>query len=201
MSRSIHVALIRHAATAWTVAGRLQGRVDLPLSPEGAAQAAGWRLPADLAGRQAAGTLGSASSPLRRALETAERLGLAHPVVEPRLAERDYGAWQGYTRAECLAGDAGQEGWYVRPPGGESPAEVLGRVRGWLDALAAEEGPDTWIAVTHAGVIQALLAAALAWDLREPAPIRMLPDRLHRLRRRGDGHLQLVTLNESLTAP
>jgi hypothetical protein len=47
-------------------------------------------------------------------------------------------------------------------------------------------------------VIRALLAAVVGWDLRPPAPWRLLPDRLHRVRRRGDGHLQLVTLNEPL---
>jgi broad specificity phosphatase PhoE len=72
------------------------------------------------------------------------------------------------------------------------------RVRGWLDEVAAGPGPDVWIAVSHSGVIRILLAAALRWDLRDPAPVRLLPERLHRIRRRGDGLLQLVTLNEPL---
>jgi hypothetical protein len=48
------------------------------------------------------------------------------------------------------------------------------------------------------GVIHAVVAAALRWDLEEPPPVRLLPERLHRVRRRGDGLLQLVGLNEPL---
>jgi hypothetical protein len=48
------------------------------------------------------------------------------------------------------------------------------------------------------GVIRAVVAATLRWDLREPAPVRLLPERLHRVRRRGDGLLQLIGLNEPL---
>lgn len=92
----------------------------------------------------------------------------------------------------------GAGGWDTTPPGGESPAEVLARVRAWLDELAAGEGPDTWATVTHMGVIRVVLAAALRWDFGDPAPVRLLPERLHRVRRRGDGLLQLVTLNEPL---
>jgi hypothetical protein len=47
-------------------------------------------------------------------------------------------------------------------------------------------------------VIRAVVAAALRWDLGTPPPVRLLPERLHRVRRRGDGLLQLVGLNEPL---
>jgi probable phosphoglycerate mutase len=197
VSRSVYIALVRHAPTEWNAAGRLQGRRDVPLSAEGAAQAARWRLPGDLAGLQAIGRLAWAASPLQRAVVTAHALGAAAPHVEPRLVERDYGTWQGLTAGE-LEPHGPEDGWDWRPPGGESLREVLARARGWLDDLARTEMPDTWVAVTHAGVIRALVAAAVRWDLRPPAPLRLLPDRLHRLRRRGDGHLQLVTLNEPL---
>ncbi|HSB82425.1 MAG TPA: histidine phosphatase family protein [Candidatus Methylomirabilis sp.] len=200
MSRSISVALVRHAATAWNAARRAQGQSDLPLSAEGEAQVARWRLPSDLVRLQATGGLGWAVSPLRRAVETARVLGALEPILEPRLMETDYGAWTGRSleEVETLAGDPG---WERRPPGGESPVEVLARVRAWLDEVADRGGPETWVAVTHAGVIRVLLAATLQWDMCSPAPLRLLPERLHRLRRRGDGHLQLLTLNESLTPP
>jgi probable phosphoglycerate mutase len=195
--RSIYVALIRHAPTAWNTEGRVLGQADPPLSPDGAARAARWRLPADLRALATGGQLGWAVSPLRRAGETARILGAVAPCVEPRLAEQDWGEWTGRARAG-LADDVGAGGWDTTPPGGESPAEVLARVRAWLDELAAGEGPDTWAAVTHMGVIRVVLAAALRWDFGDPAPVRLLPERLHRVRRRGDGLLQLVTLNEPL---
>jgi probable phosphoglycerate mutase len=200
VTRSVYVGLVRHAPTAWTAEGRIQGRADPPLSPEGRARAAQWRLPADLARLAAEGRLGWAASPLRRAVETAALLGGTAPRLDPRLAERDFGVWTGRLLAE--AAEAGPEaGWAARPPAGESLAEVLARARAWLDDLGTAEGPETWVAVTHGGVIRALVAAATGWDLRPPAPLRLLPERLHRLRRRGDGHLQLVTLNEPLLPP
>jgi broad specificity phosphatase PhoE len=196
---SISVALVRHAATAWTAARRLQGRTDPPLSPDGEAQAGRWRLPADLEALHAAGRLGWVASPLRRAVATAERLAGAVPRLDPRLVERAYGAWEGLSLDEVEA-RRGEDGWDGRPPGGESLRDVLARARDAIDALAAA-GPDSWVVVTHGDVIRALLAAAVAWDLTEPAPLRLLPERLHRIRRRGDGHLQLLTLNEPLEIP
>jgi probable phosphoglycerate mutase len=113
--------------------------------------------------------------------------------------ERDYGTWTGQRLAD-LDDALAREGWDHRPPGGESPADVLARVRAWLDELAGS-GLETWLAVTHRGVIRVLIAAAIGWDLRAPEPLRLLPERLHRIRRRGDGLLQLMTLNEPLTDP
>jgi broad specificity phosphatase PhoE len=195
--RSIYVALIRHAPTAWNAAGRVLGQADPPLSPEGAARAASWRLPGDLQALAAQGRLGWAASPLRRTVETARVLGATAPVTDPRLVEQDWGEWTGRPRAG-VSGATQEAGWEATPPGGESPARVLARVRGWLDELAPAEGPDTWALVTHMGVIRAVVAAAVRWDLHEPAPVRLLPERLHRVRRRGDGLLQLVGLNEPL---
>jgi probable phosphoglycerate mutase len=197
--RSIYVALIRHAPTAWNAEGRVLGRADPPLSPDGAARVARWRLPGDLRALAARGQLGWAVSPLGRATETARLLGAATPVVEPRLAEQDWGAWTGRPR-DAVARDLGASGWEAAPPGGESPARVLARVRQWLDELAPGIGPDTWAAVTHMGVIRAVVAAALRWDLHTPAPMRLLPESVHRVRRRGDGLLQLVGLNEPLVS-
>jgi len=198
MTRSVYVALVRHASTAWTAERRLQGREDVPLSAAGAVQAGRWRLPADLARLEAAGRLAWAVSPLRRAQETARVLGGGEgSLVEARLVEQHLGDWSGRT-ADEVAALAPEPGWDRRPPGGESPAEVLSRVGMWLEEVAIGPGPDTWLAVTHGGVIRTLLAAAVGWDLRPPAPFRLYPERLHRIRRRGDGRLQLVTLNEPL---
>lgn len=199
MSRSIQLALVRHAPTAWSAERRVQGHEDVPLSPEGEARAARWRLPADLARLHAAGQLGWAASPLRRAVQTARLLGATTPVIEPRLIEMDYGTWQGLSFEEVDVRTR-ETSWEHRIPAGESTADVLARVQAWLDEVAEGPGPETWVAVTHGGVIRALLAAAIRWDLRPPPPWRSFPERLHRIRYRGDGRLQLVTLNEPLVS-
>jgi probable phosphoglycerate mutase len=195
--RSVYVALIRHAPTAWNAEGRILGHANPPLSPEGARAAASWRLPPDLQARAAQGRLGWAASPLHRTMETARVLGAVGLVPEPRLIEQDWGEWTGQSRADLL-GRTSEAGWGMTPPGGESPARVLARVRAWLDELPLGDGPDTWVVVTHMGVIRAVVAAALRWNLDDPAPVRLLPACFHRVRRRGDGLLQLVGLNEPL---
>ena len=166
------------------------------LSPEVPPARARWRLPADLRALAEQERLGWAVSrsggPSRRANPQA-----VAPLVEPRLAEQDWGDWTGRART-AVARETSAAGWDAAPPGGESPAQVLVRVRTWLDELAPAAGPDTWAAVTHMGVIRTILAAALRWNLEGSPPVRLLPDRLHRVRRRGDGLLQLVGLNEPL---
>src|SRR5690606_7793503 len=76
----IQLLLMRHAPTSWNADRRIQGRSDIPLSPEGAAEAAGWRLPEDTA------SWPCVSSPLARARQTAEAMGRA-PVANADLIE------------------------------------------------------------------------------------------------------------------
>ena len=120
--RSIYVALIRHAPTAWNAEGRVLGQADPPLSAEGAGRVARWRLPADLRALAAEGALGWATSPLRRAVETARALGAVDPVVEPRLAEQDWGDWTGQARATVAARATGDRGRPRRPGASPRPA-------------------------------------------------------------------------------
>ena len=96
------------------------------------------------------------SSPLRRCLDLAHRLHPA-PVVDARLAEMDFGAWEGRSwdaipRAELDAWAADIAGY--APPGGESPAQLQARA---LDFVAGLNVPEA-VLVTHAGVIRMLLA-------------------------------------------
>ncbi len=140
----MRICLIRHGTTAWNAAGRIQGRRDVPLSDAGRAQVRGWRLPHGFA--QAA----CMASPLRRALETAALLGFDQPAIDGRLAEMDWGEFEGRTLTELRAelGPAMREledsGLDFRPPGGESPREVAGRLGACLRSLAgdrARHGP------------------------------------------------------------
>lgn len=166
----IRLALIRHGATAWNAARRLQGRADIPLSETGRAAVARRRIPPVLAGAH------WLTSPLVRAGETAALLGAA-AVEEALLIEMDYGSWEGRTLAAVRAEDpeavAANErrGLDFRPPGGESPREVQAR----LAALARRLPADgrTVVAVTHKGVIRAALALATGWDMTGRPPLRL----------------------------
>jgi probable phosphoglycerate mutase len=117
------------------------------------------------------------TSPLQRCTETAALLGCRDAEREPRIAEMSWGAWEGRRLEELRAelGEAMREnearGWDFRPDGGESPREVLERVRPWLAEVAARG--EATLAITHRGVIRAVLAHALGWDLRGKPPVKL----------------------------
>jgi len=162
------LALLRHADTAWSAERRIQGRSDQPLSERGMAQAARLRVPEACRGMRVV------TSPLSRCVETAALLGAPDARREPRLAEMSWGAWEGRKLEELRAelGDEMREnearGLDFRPAGGESPREVLVRVSSWLSTVDAPT-----LAVTHRGVIRAVLAAATGWDMRGKPPAKL----------------------------
>ncbi|MBX9698340.1 MAG: histidine phosphatase family protein [Acetobacteraceae bacterium] len=159
--------LVRHAVhdrVGEVLCGRMAG---VRLAAEGQAQAA--RLGERLA-RAAPDALWS--SPRERALETAECItracGLALQVT-PALDEIDYGAWTGQPFA-ALTDDAHWRRWNAargveRPPGGESMAAAQHRVWHWALAQAALNLGARLVAVSHADVIKAAIAAALGLTL------------------------------------
>lgn len=112
------------------------------------------------------------SSPLRRCLQLADALHALRPdlvpVVDPRLAEMDFGAWEG--RRWDVIPRAEFEAWMAdfahhRCGGGENVAGLMDRVAAaWADARAGHG--VLW--VTHAGVVRAarLLGAGAALPRR-----------------------------------
>jgi broad specificity phosphatase PhoE len=184
------LALIRHMPTEWNAAGRLQGREDLPLAAETAPD---WRVPTELDGFL------WLTSPLRRAIDTAHRLGIAEPMVEPRLAEMGWGAWEGETltglRARLGAAMAMAEaaGLDLRPPGGESPREVQARVMPLLAEIAHSD--HLTAAITHKGVIRAVLSLATGWDMKDKPPHRLSWSAAHLFRLDTAGRPSVACLN------
>jgi len=166
------LVFVRHGQTDANRNGVLLGRLDPPLNDAGREQAA------VVAARVA--LLAPArivASPLVRAMETAEIVGVACGLsvgVDARLIEVDYGEYDGLPLAE-LPSDLV---WKWRndaefaPPGGESLASVGKRMGEYtnevLDSLA--EGP--MVAVSHVSPIKAAVLWALglpelyAWRLR-----------------------------------
>lgn len=182
-------ALLRHADTAWSAEGRIQGRSDVPLSDAGRMAFRSFRLPEDCSGMRVV------TSPLARCVETARLLGAGEAPREPRLAEMSWGAWEGRKLADLRAelGRAMVEnearGWDFRPQGGESPREVLARVRSWLAELR-----EPTLAVTHRGVIRAVLASACGWDMLGKPPAKLEWDAVHLFRLTG-GEIRMERLN------
>ncbi len=186
------LALLRHAPTEWNAARRLQGRADMPISGTSRSELQRRRLPPLVAGFRIL------SSPLTRRLETASLLSLI-PLVDPRLVEMDWGAYEGHTLAELqqrfgldlLANEA--RGLDFRPPDGESPRDVQNRVDPLLAELAAAGRPT--LAVTHRGVIRAVYARAVGWDMKSDPPHELDLYALHVFRLAPDGAPTLDQMN------
>lgn len=187
--------LLRHGPTAWNAQGRMQGRADIPLSDDGRAILGRRKLPAAFEVHRAL------SSPLRRCIETAALLGLS-VYQDARLAEMHWGAYEGFTLAELRAAHGvaftrnEARGLDFRPPGGESPREVQGRVAPLLAEIAATGRPA--LAVTHRGVIRAVYAQAVAWDMTGPPPHDLDPLALQVLILAHDGSPRLDRVNVAL---
>lgn len=197
------VAFLRHGRTVWNEEGRMQGRRDIPLSDEGRAEVEAWRLQPRLGEIVPAATPWY-SSPLKRAVETAEILSGAPPRCDSALIEMDWGAWEGL-RLDELRSRYGAEfarnesaGLDFTPRGGESPRQVRERVVRWLASTAATH--TSIVAVTHKGVMRAVLSAATGWDMTAKPPARLESGALHRFEVDPDGRIGVVGINVSLTA-
>jgi len=164
----LRLALLRHGRTEWNAAGRVQGHIDIPLSEEGLSEMAARRLPFCFPRVYA--------SPMLRARQTAEALGLIDPVLDARLMEQNWGVWEGLTRAEILARDGddafvkagSNEGESFRPGGGESTGELHARVADFLKDVARPDADA--VVVAHLGVLRAAYTLATGWDMATPMP-------------------------------
>ena len=162
------VYYIRHGETDWNVAGRLQGRRDVPINARGRAQARhSGEILRDLFARDDRDPAGLdyVSSPLGRARQTMEiaraALGLdpAAYAIDVRLAEIAFGDWEGCTIAQLHTRDpqgiAAREHdkFHFLPPNGESYEMVTARMRDWYEDLAR----DT-VVTAHGGTARGLIA-------------------------------------------
>lgn len=154
----MRIWLARHGSTAWSGL-RYCGRADPPLTEDGRSQAD--RLAEEL-GRQATGAV-IWSSPARRALDTASRLG-SPVVVDERLSEVDFGDVEGSTfedllarhpdiATRVLAGDTRID-W----PGGEPWVQAEQRVEAAWRSIVS--GATDAVVVSHAGPLHVLARLA-----------------------------------------
>lgn len=185
MTARLH--LICSASTA-AVATMAFARPDEPLDARGRESLA-W-----LAGRLPSCDI-ILRSPALSAAQTAEGLGLA-AREEPLLRDCDFGRWAGRSLADVQA-DAPEAivEWLqnprAAPHGGESFADVMTRVGGWMDGLLAESG--SILAITHATVIRAAIAHALGADAASFRHIDVAPLTRAKLSG-GGGRWTLVSL-------
>lgn len=152
------IIVVRHLATSWNEAGRLQGRRDEPISP----------LSDDVKERLTA-SLGTLIDGARiedvvasnriRTQQTAETFGYAAYRIDPNLDELDFGPFEGKLRADML-NDLG-DGWTDRPGQltlGEPVAVLAERVRRFVGSVST---CDTVLCFGHGAWMRALHSMAL----------------------------------------
>lgn len=161
------LCLTRHGRTDWNRDGRLQGRIDIPLSEEGRFQAilTARRLQNESWDRIIA-------SDLRRARETGQIMSamLEIPLnLDCHLRERHMGALEGMTLEEI------RRRFGPMPLGGdfiglgvETMSALCHRACSTMKRIAAENPGRRIIVVSHGGVISAFLYSIFGG--RAPAP-------------------------------
>ncbi|ANP50419.1 putative phosphoglycerate mutase [Streptomyces griseochromogenes] len=164
--------LVRHGETEWSRSGRHTGWTDVPLTEHGR-QEARRLVPLIRSHRIAAAFV----SPLRRARETAELIGIHDAQVDADLREWDYGGYEGVTTADIRRS---RPGWFlftdgVAPGPPEHPgetAEQVGqradRVLGRVDAALAGTD-DGVVLIAHGHFLRVLTARRLGLPPRQGA--------------------------------
>ncbi len=186
---------IRHGETAWNVATRIQGQLDVNLNETGYWQA-------EQTGRALAGDAIDAivSSDLARAYETALAIAQPHGLTvqtDRGLREREFGVFQGLTFAEIEEKMPEQALlWRKRvpdfaPQGGESLLQFRERVKQCLRGLVAQYCGKHLLIVSHGGVMDVIYREATGLDLQAPRTWQLGNASINRLLWNGK-HFNLV---------
>ena len=182
--------IVRHGRTAANAKGLLQGRVDNPLDAQGLRQA-----------ELIANALGPidvvVSSPLQRAIQTAEPLGLPCEV-DDRWIELDYGKWD-----EKPVSEITKEEWArwrsdssFTPPGGESLVELDRRVAQACEDLLPEAERLNIAVFTHVSPIKSAVSWVLGVEKQISWNLNVAQAQITRIAIR-EGRPALVSFNET----
>jgi 2,3-bisphosphoglycerate-dependent phosphoglycerate mutase len=189
------ITAIRHGETAWNVATRIQGQLDVSLNETGYWQAS-----------QAGNALASEqvdaiySSDLARAYETALAIAKHHGLtvqIDRGLREREFGSFQGKTFAEIEEQMPEQALlWRQRVPdfspgGGESLIQFRERVTICLRQLAAQNVGKHIIVASHGGVMDVIYREATSLDLQAPRTWQLGNASINRVMFNGE-HFSLI---------
>lgn len=161
------IILVRHGETEWNVAEIFRGRTDIELNETGIKQA---ELLAEHLSKVKIDAI--YSSPLRRALKTAETIAGYHQLdvsVNPGLTDCNFGEWQGLSHQEVkdkyreLYAEWIKHPEQVKMPAGESLGDVRERAMGAVTKIIARH-EGTSALVSHRVVNKVLICALLGLD-------------------------------------
>ena len=169
--------LIPWPETNWSAAGRIAGRVPLPINETGRDQVVTWSH--RLAARQVSVVY---SSQEQASMETGDIIAarcLSRRKALPDLAEVDCGLWTGLTEEELRVRYPKvfkrwcEDPTSVNPPSGEGLADALERLRGPLSAIGRKRR------IPVQAVVLGPLAFALARCLVESTPLQDVRSLMH----------------------
>jgi len=147
------VILIRHGESTANQKQRLTGKTDPELTTRGRKQA---RRVARLVGRNEWNIDALYSSPLKRALNTAQRISRREhlPIKKNELLlETNFGAWEGIVKEELVRLPQWeryvQDPFHFQFPEGESPQDVRKRIGLFIDSLRKSNDWNTAVVVSH----------------------------------------------------
>lgn len=192
---------VRHGETEWNVEGRVCGRTDVLLSDAGRRQA--WLLAQRL---KPIPFDAFYSSPLRRALDTAHLIGEAmgkQPLVDARLAELNYGTWEGRTFEDIRQENpATYYAWVadpgrVAPPQGESGEQLVERVAPFLADVALRHTHGNVLVVAHKTLCRLLACYILGVPLSEYRRRLAVENAALNIFQHSEEGWRLVTLNDT----
>lgn len=152
--------LVRHGETEWSLSGAHTGRTDLPLTAHGREEARA--IGRVLKGRRFTLVL---TSPLGRALETAQLAGYPDAELEDNLQEWNYGDYEGRTTAEIRQKIPSWSLWNDGVSGGETIEQVSARA-GAVLARAARAAGDVAL-FGHGHILRILTARWLGLPPRD----------------------------------
>ncbi len=170
--------LVRHGHTEYSDAGAIAGSSDVALSQAGRDAVAMVADSLDVASISA-----FHASSLQRATDTAALLGSSNTLEDARLAELDFGDWEGKTWQEVHDENPDHlsqwsENWVEQaPPGGETFQALANRADSWLEEVTALPDEERLVVAAHGGTIRALLCLAL--DLPLSCAMRFSVDYAH----------------------
>jgi broad specificity phosphatase PhoE len=162
------IYLVRHGQTAWNKEEIFRGRTDVPLDETGLKQA-------ELVGEYFKGMEVGAiySSPLSRALKTAQKIAQFHDVEVqplPGIIDMSFGKWEGRPHQEIRENDGEtyrhwvEEPHLVRLPGGEGLDDVRVRTMAALEEVIRNHPGKTLVLVSHRVICKVLICAILGLD-------------------------------------
>ena len=193
------IYLVRHGQTAWNREEIFRGRTDIPLDETGLKQA-------ELAGEYLKEVEIEAiySSPLSRALETAEKIARFHNLeVQPLegIIDMSFGNWEGHAHREIKKNDSEIYRQWVETPhlvrlqGGESLDDVRVRSMATLDQVIRKHPGKALILVSHRVVNKVLICGILGLDNSHFWQISQDPTAINLIQYRNEKYI-LSLMNE-----